>query len=353
MSESTICVSVILPVYNSRDYIQDAVESILQQTLKELELIVIDDASTDGTQAIIRQFDDSRIVFIQKEKNTGYTQSLNRGLGIAKGEYIARMDADDISLPGRLERQVAFLNANPDMIFCGTDFEIMGTPRKVLKGFFTHEQIITAMLLYTPVIHPTVMFRGDFIRKNNIRYDPSFEPSEDFELWVRLAGQGKIAIIPEVLLKYRHHSEQVSSKADELQQSNLRRSRIRLLSYLTGPLAGKEQEYAEMLFGSRNVNGKEELRNLFKWVDRIIQFNDTSPYFLKDLFRNYLFQLRKKVVKKSFLGRSKYTMSDIPDLLFASRHIKKDLGFWDGLKYIIKSIFFWRSRKEKNRFVHQ
>jgi glycosyltransferase involved in cell wall biosynthesis len=114
-----------MPVYNCELYIKEAIYSILNQTFTDYELIIIDDCSTDSTADIIKDYSDSRIIFFEKDSNSGYTNSLNYGLSVAKGEYIARMDGDDISLPTRLEKQVHFLNSNPDIVLCGTSYSIM------------------------------------------------------------------------------------------------------------------------------------------------------------------------------------------------------------------------------------
>ena len=116
-------VSVILPAYNAEAYLKEAIDSILNQTFPDFQLIVINDCSTDGTEEIIRQYADPRLVPVKNEKNLGIAATLNRGLSLAQGDYIARMDADDISLPHRLERQVAYLDAHPDIAVLGTNVE--------------------------------------------------------------------------------------------------------------------------------------------------------------------------------------------------------------------------------------
>ncbi len=204
-----IIVSVLLPMYNASLFIQDAVESILVQTFPYFELVIIDDASTDNSLAIVKNIEDERIVIIKKQKNTGYTDSLNYGLTIAKGKFIARMDADDISMPERLEIQVNFLNKNPDIILCGSWFRILNS-NETVKHPITHAEISIALLDYCAIGHPTVMFRKEEFIKNNLYYDKNMEPAEDHDLWVRAIRIGKLQNIPNVLLKYRLHNNQVS-----------------------------------------------------------------------------------------------------------------------------------------------
>ncbi len=120
-------ITVIMPVYNCELYIKEAIDSILNQTFTDFEFLIIDDASTDKTVSIIKEYKDFRIQLIEKEGNKGISDSLNYGLKVAKGEYIARMDGDDISLPERFVKQVTFLDSNPDVILCGSNFGIIGT----------------------------------------------------------------------------------------------------------------------------------------------------------------------------------------------------------------------------------
>lgn len=338
-------VSVILPVYNTKMYIKESVESILQQTFSDFELLIIDDASTDGTQDIIKGFIDNRIVFIQKEKNSGYTQSLNSGIEFAKGKYIARMDADDISLPQRLEKQVAFLEAHEEVVVCGADAEIIGSNERFIPFFLTHEEIITSMLITNPMIHPVIMFRRSFLLENNIRYNESFEPAEDFELWVRIASIGKLANLPDVLLRYRKHTGQVSNTRNELQQKNVRELRIELVKYLTGILTPTEYNYTRLLFELRNASDKEDLGNTLKWASFVVQLNTQKKTFHHQLFEKYISILKKRCVRVYFHSRNKYGIKNITELFLSSGPVRQNLGSYNIMKFIVKCFLFWKQPK--------
>jgi len=208
---------VVLSVYNGEEYLNEAIDSILAQTYENLECIIINDGSTDGSLEIIEKYakEDERIVIISRE-NRGLIESLNEGIRRAKGEYIARMDADDVALPLRFERQVAYMQEHPGIGICGTAVEVFGenVHRHIwrLEGEDRH---MKAMLLFSSVFaHPTVMMRKSLIFKHNLFYDPKFIYAEDFELWTRFAQHTQMANLQEPLLQYRIVQNSVSREAD-------------------------------------------------------------------------------------------------------------------------------------------
>jgi glycosyltransferase involved in cell wall biosynthesis len=208
-------VSVILPVYNAETYIAEAIESILTQSYKNLELILINDGSTDRSLDIMQSYADIRIQIISRE-NRGLVASLNEGIMKAKGKYIARMDADDISLPKRFEEQVAFLEMYPEVGLCGTAVIIFGDKikGKIWRLPQSDNRIKSELLFSSALAHPTVMMRRELIEKYGLFYDPAFQHAEDFELWTRFAEYTDIANLPEPLLKYRVLENSVSRAAD-------------------------------------------------------------------------------------------------------------------------------------------
>jgi glycosyltransferase involved in cell wall biosynthesis len=212
-------VSVLLPVWNGEPFLVAAVESILRQTLSTFELIVIDDGSTDGSAAIAEEFArvDDRVRVIRRPHD-GLSAALNSGIAAARGEYIARMDADDISVPQRLEKQVAFLDAHPACVAAGAWIEVVdeaGLPLGLTTHGETHGEISAALLRgISPLAHPTVVMRRDVLRGAG-GYDARLYPSEDFDLWFRLAANGELANLGEVLLRHRRHKTAVGIRERE------------------------------------------------------------------------------------------------------------------------------------------
>lgn len=208
-------VSVVMPVYNAEKYLKEAVESILNQTFTDFEFIITNDGSTDKSGEILRQYQniDSRIKLIE-QNNMGLTRSLNNMLSIAQGDFIARMDADDIALPERFQRQVAFLQKNSNYVAVGSKVLLIdedGCPIMPFSQLTTHDEIDQAHLKGTTgsfINHPSVMIRTEAMKKID-GYRVDLEPAEDLDLFLRLAEIGKINNIDQILLKYRVHLKSV------------------------------------------------------------------------------------------------------------------------------------------------
>lgn len=214
MSESRV--TVLMPAHNAVSYVPASVRSILNQTFSDFEFIIIDDASSDDTGNVVRQFGDSRIRYFRNEQNLGVARTLNQGLDLAKGEYIVRADADDICLPWRIERQVKFMDAHPEIGVSGSRVRLFGSELPVVNRCPVGSDIVKAyLLLDNPLIHPSVIMRKKALDKHNLRYDPRFARSEDFDLWSRAADCFTIDNVPEVLVKMRCHAGSVTSTASD------------------------------------------------------------------------------------------------------------------------------------------
>ncbi|AOW08136.1 glycosyltransferase family 2 protein [Flavobacterium gilvum] len=332
-------VTVLMPVYNCELYIKEAVESVLNQTFKDFEFLIIDDASTDKTVHIIKSYNDARIQLIKKPVNTGYTNSLNYGLKIAKGEYIARMDGDDISLPERFEKQVAFLDAHPNVILCGTLYQIIGT-NKVCDHPLSHNAIKVKLISACYIAHPTVMFQKRILETNRLQYDSVMEPAEDYDLWSRLVFLGELANIGEVLLYYRTHPQQTSIIRSTKQNKVSREVRIRMLTMID-PLFDAEVYSFDL--SAQNLNNQfviKKIKSKIDLFDSLVILNNQREIYDEKLFLNYINQEKKYLYnlykKKSvtyslgniFLGLIKY-----PDFF-------KKIGIKETGEIIVKSVFY-------------
>ena len=229
-------VSVVMPVYNQKEeFLREAIESILNQTFTDYELIIINDGSTNNSEEVILSYSDDRIVYI-KQENQGVARSLNNGIEIANGEYIARMDSDDISLPERFEKQIKFLDEHPEISILGTSYEIIPRNKTVIQqSVIKYTDILNACC----VCHPSVMMRKADLDKYNLRYNPEFT-SEDYELWSRAVQYLNIQNLPEVLVKYRWHEENISHQAAIFEDSD-KRIKERMLNFLTGDINFQEK----------------------------------------------------------------------------------------------------------------
>lgn len=214
-------ISVILPVYNAGGFLVEALDSLLNQTFRDFEVIAIDDASTDNSAAVLASRDDSRIRVIRHSRNERLPATLNHGLDVARGEFIARMDADDICHLRRFERQVRCLEAHPKVGICGTWVRLFGSlPSAIQKYPVSPDEVEAFRFFNCPFAHPTVMLRRELLEDPRVRYDLKASAVEDFELWTRLLKITRGANLAETLLYYRQHEKSVTSKEWSVMDKN-------------------------------------------------------------------------------------------------------------------------------------
>jgi glycosyltransferase involved in cell wall biosynthesis len=214
---------VLLPVWNGEAFLEMAIDSMLRQTLSSFELIVIDDGSSDRSAAIAEGFAsrDDRVRTLRRP-HEGLAATLNAGIAAARGEYIARMDADDVSVPDRLQKQAAFLDAHPACVAVGTWISVIdeaGHPIGLKTYVTTHDEISAALLHgVSPMAHPTIVMRADALRAAG-GYDARRYPSEDLDLWFRLGEIGELANLGEALLQHRRHKAAIGVREREKMQA--------------------------------------------------------------------------------------------------------------------------------------
>jgi len=250
-------ISIIMPVYNAGHTLPECMDSILKQTFSDFELLIIDDGSTDNSIEVITGFKDQRIRLIRNEHN--FIGSLNMGLNHANGKYIARMDADDIMLPQRLQTQFDFMELHPDIDVCGSYATSFGEKEAVIRRPLYHKDIISSMLRANPFMHPTVMIRRFKLQQSGCLYQSGYPCAEDYKLWTDLAVKGfQFANIPEPLIRYRISPQQVT----QVLQNDMRITSIKIgLEYaevVMEQMAEKEKMYFD-LFGSLTEMVNNEL----------------------------------------------------------------------------------------------
>jgi len=205
-------ITVLMPVYNGEKYIGEAIESILNQTFANYEFVIIDDCSTDKSKKNIQTYHDPRINFISNNENLGLINTLNIGLALAQGEYIARMDQDDISLPQRLEKQLAFLDNHPEIGVCGTGFKTINQKgaSTAVTQFPNQSSLLNWQLhFFCPLVHPTVMMKTSLVKKVG-GYNKNATYYEDYDLWVRLCSITQLTNLDDILFCLRKHKENTS-----------------------------------------------------------------------------------------------------------------------------------------------
>lgn len=207
INDYSACVSILLTVYN-RKTVYKTIDSILNQTYKNFELVIVDNNSDDGTYELLNAYanKDKRIVLLKNSQNMGQTYSLHRGMSIVQGKYIARIDADDLMSEDRLEKQVSFMEKNKDYAFCGSWAQYITDDDKlaiIIKTCTTDEGLRIAQRIGCGVFHPSVMMRKSILDDYQISYDANYHMAEDYDLWRKLLLVGKGLNIPSVLLYYR------------------------------------------------------------------------------------------------------------------------------------------------------
>lgn len=294
-------ISALMPVYNTEEeYLRESIESILNQTFTDFEFIVINDGSTNNSEDVILSYKDNRIKYVKNEHNLGLIKTLNKGLELAQGEYIARMDADDISLPERFEKQIKFLEENTHIGVLGTWYEWFPKQR-VMESFAENENIKECLLtMHNEIGHPTVMLRKSVVDEFNIRYDENALYVEDYALWLSLVDKVGFANIPEVLLKYRRHSNSIC-KNNEIKQ-NLNCQKI--MFEAQGKYFGIDCEIVlnviKKLKNNQKINSQELLaiNEFVKEVQvKMKEFGFNCNYDMNKVF--YKYAVRK--CKKDFL----------------------------------------------------
>ncbi len=216
-------VSVLLPVYNAEQYVAIAASSLLLQDYPEFEVIVIDDGSTDRSGDILETISrsDSRFRLIRRE-NRGLIATLNEALSVARGEFVARMDADDIAYPRRLSAQLAAFAADPSLAMCGTNFDMLISATGILKhatDLSTEPGDLSVLSRFFTILrHPSVMFRRSLLSDTELRYDSAYPCAEDFDLFRRIASRHSVRQLPEPLMAYRMHDGSVTIRQAKLMQ---------------------------------------------------------------------------------------------------------------------------------------
>lgn len=217
-------ISVLMPVYNTpENYLREAVESILAQTCADFEFLILNDASTDdNVEKVINSYDDKRIRYWQNDRNLGISLSRNKLIGLSRGEYLAVFDHDDVSLPERLEKQAAFLDAHPEVGVVGCWYRILGTENKVSRFPAEDAEIKEIMVNSCCICHPASMIRRSVLVEHNIGYESDYTPAEDYALWCRLLSKTRFANLPEVLFAYRNHEGNTSHLQRKMRDASIR-----------------------------------------------------------------------------------------------------------------------------------
>ncbi|MBM3256553.1 MAG: glycosyltransferase [Candidatus Moranbacteria bacterium] len=307
-------VSVVMPTYNRIEYLEEAIKSILNQSLKRLELIIVDDGSTDSSIKLIKKYaaKDPRVVYIYNKKDKGVVGASNLGIRRSKGKYIARMDSDDISLPKRLEKEVNFLENHPEIDACGGWVETMGKKGgKVWHITTDPDEIKCTMLFCGAVANPTSLVRRSVFFDLGIWYTAyrGIQIAEDYDFWVRLAEKAKIANIPSVVLLYRWHDTNATTSNNSAQSKRVKHIMLRQLNKLgINPTRYEIGIHQKMGSGEYIGGGKYGIRRIGEWTDKLIMANKKTGAFPEPAFSRVANKKREEALEIHYNYRERLTL---------------------------------------------
>jgi glycosyltransferase involved in cell wall biosynthesis len=284
-------VTVLMPVYNAAPHLLQAVKSVLTGSFADFELLAIDDGSTDESAEILRNVADRRLRVVRNPGNQGVIATLNRGLDLAEGHFVARMDADDISMPDRLARQVAFMEANPEIGLSGTWARTFGArPARIIRLPLSSNEIRAQLFAFNALCHPTVMLRRNLFAQHDLRYAPDARHGEDLDLWMRAADYFGLANLPTVGLRYRMHASQVTKRFEAEQLATLARLQRRQLLQLVSDATEEEIQLHLKAVDVRRQLTHDELLAIGTWLKRLEDSNSSMKRYDKSAFHAFLAQ---------------------------------------------------------------
>jgi glycosyltransferase involved in cell wall biosynthesis len=283
-------VSVIMAVYKEKEmHLMAAIESVLRQTYNDIEFIIVNDNPLgEVLDKYLVSIRDPRIVYVRNTENKGLTSSLNKAISISKGEYIARMDADDVCMPERIEKQVAYLEKHRDIDILGTNATVINEHGEIIGNIdndYSESYIKAATYFGAPLIHPTVMFRRSVFTEHKLYYNESYRYAQDYELWTRAVFAVRVNLLQERLLMWRENENRVSTKNNDSQHEFAKQIHLRQIERLGITPDQEDIKNNEILFchaGTTTIG----LYRVFLWVLEVMKNNDKKNIFPeRDLMR--------------------------------------------------------------------
>jgi len=331
-------VSVIMPVYNAEKYLKDAIDSILNQTYTNFEFILINDGSNDTSKTIIESYNDSRIRLLDDKENSGLAKVRNKGISEATAEYIAWLDADDISHPLRLEKQVKLLDSHPEIGICGTWVKTIGTKISHKWRYPTNPEFIRCRMLFdNPLATSSVMLRRELLVGQNQYFDLNFPPAEDYDLWERLSCCCKITNIPKFFTYYRLHENQTSTRNVLKQKASVWNIHKRQLEQLNIVYTDDEKQIYRKIGAWEFDKSKDFVSLANKWLLKLQKANSENHVYPEPAF-NHVLAERWFFVCRSATGLGFVTWS-----MYWKSPLRKHSKFYKHVYIFAKCLIKWSS----------
>ncbi|OGS70082.1 MAG: hypothetical protein A3G95_01055 [Flavobacteria bacterium RIFCSPLOWO2_12_FULL_31_7] len=324
--------TVIMPVYNGEKYLKEAVDSVLNQTFADFDLLILNDNSSDGTASILEEYaqKDARVVVVTKTSNEGPANLRNEGIDKANTPLIALLDADDIALPTRFEKQIHVLEANEDLALCGTWFTIFGDKKeKVIKHAVEHEDLKVQFLHSCGLGNSTVMFKKSAIK--NLRFEHEYVPAEDYGLWIEFISNSKFYNLPESLVRYRWHPGNISQTKEE----NLRIAEIAIKKrQLTRLGIDQNSENAIYYVNAVCLKRKQSFEDIKKTISasyELLEKNRNLNFYCQNIFQKHI----DRGIVRTIRNAKKYNMDYF-------KYIKNESGYFSKIKFLDKIVLFFK-----------
>lgn len=336
-----ISISVLIPVYNGERFLQESLDSIYGQSFTDYEIIIIDDGSSDNTQGIIENQTDSRIKYYKNEHNMGIIASLNRGIELCQGKYIARMDADDIAEPERLKTQFGFLENNPNYVLLGSSITRFSESYTIIENRGSDDENSRAKLLFdTCINHPSAMLRTSIIKEHNLKYSKDFIHAEDYAFWVEMSKYGAIGNLDAALLRYRLHGDNISMKFNEEQYLTMNKIRISQLDIFWNKAIGANETW---------MRDYTKLSNLkYASIDNILSMDSLLGELLATNQKHQIYNQCYLAMHAAWFWYVVYTYEKLQDynpilfikIVLNTKSVFHKLTSTNKLKFLLKCISF-------------
>lgn len=322
--------TVVTPVYNGEKFLKETIESVLNQTFKDFKYIILNDNSTDATLSILEKFQaqDDRIVIVNKVKNEGPANLRNEGIAMAETNFVALIDADDIAMPTRFEKQIKVMEANENLGLCGTWFTIFGDKKeKVIRHSVTHDELKVQMLNNCGIGNPTVMLRKNLL--GDFKFENRFVPAEDYGMFCEFINKAEFYNIPESLVRYRWHPNNISQTKEE----NLRKSEVlikkRQLENLEISSENKDfQFYINAVSLKRNLTF-EDIKQTIK-ASKILKANNLKLHYCnQELLEKHIDKTILRTIRNAKIYNFEYF-----------KYVKNESGYFSKIKFLDKVVFY-------------
>lgn len=335
-------ISVLMPVYNGESHLKEAIDSILNQTFTDFEFLIINDGSTDRSEEIILSYKDDRIRYIINEVNLGIVETLNKGLDIASRKYIVRMDADDVSMAHRFEKQVEFMESNPQIVASGSNIikfnDDINNQKDSSNVKLHNSDLKIQSLFFSAFWHPTMIISSDILKKNNLLYTSEYKHAEDKALWIDISNYGSMANIKDALVYYRVHSDQVSTKYFTEQHGRSMSLTREALQNLGVDMSGFSDRTVGYIAYPARCFDIAELYQVETFMEEVVKVLTANPNYDAKAARSFMKdQITKTLLKSQNIG--------LPLLLFIYKSKFINVNDFD-LKYFIKVVLKRNTKKK-------